>query len=167
MPNSLVFQATTPHPANLNHPARDEYYVVSNLRGGGESCGNPKGRAHFTAFYQELIGKRGFSRKPVLLPRSRGGLMLYNWAAEHPDSVGGIAGIYPVTNFRSWPGLDQACGAYGLSAAQLEEQLAPNPRSGHPILLSSWQTISVAMNATWMWQYRRQTGNLPGHQPAC
>jgi prolyl oligopeptidase len=36
MPNSLVFQATTPHPANLNHPARDEYYVVSNLRGGGE-----------------------------------------------------------------------------------------------------------------------------------
>ena len=77
----------------------------------GESCGNPQGRAHLTACYQELIGKRGFSRKPVLLPRSRGGLMLYNWAVEHPDSVGGIAGIYPVGNLRSWPGLDRACGA--------------------------------------------------------
>ena len=52
----------------------------------GESHGSPQGRAHFTAFYQELTGKRGFSLKPVLLPRSRGGLMLYNWAAEHPDN---------------------------------------------------------------------------------
>jgi len=77
----------------------------------GESCGNPQGRAHFTALYRELTEKRGFSRKPVLLPRSRGGLMLYNWAVEHPDSVGGIAGIYPVGNLRSWPGLDRACGA--------------------------------------------------------
>ena len=50
--------------------------------------------------------------------------MLYNWAAEHPDSVGAIAGIYPVCNLRSWPGLDKACGAYGLTAAQLDEQLA-------------------------------------------
>jgi hypothetical protein len=33
----------------------------------GESYGSPQGRAQFTAFYQELIGKRGFSRKPVLL----------------------------------------------------------------------------------------------------
>jgi len=108
----------------------------------GESYGSPQGRAHFTAFYQELIGKRGFSRKPVLLPRSRGGLMLYNWAAEHPDSVGGIAGIYPVGDLRSWPGLDQACGAYGLTAAQLEEQLtqhnpidrlAPLAKAGVPI----------------------------------
>ena len=68
--------------------------------------------------------------------------MLYNWAAEHPDSVGGIAGIYPVGNLRSWPGLDQACGAYGLTAAQLEEQLtqhnpidrlAPLAKAGVPI----------------------------------
>jgi hypothetical protein len=92
----------------------------------GESYGNPQGRASFTTFYQELTGRRGFSRKPVLLPRSRGGLMLYNWAAEHPDSVGGIAGIYPVGNLRSWPGLDKACGAYGLTAAQLDEQLVQN-----------------------------------------
>jgi len=92
----------------------------------GESYGNPRGRAHFTALYRELVERRGFSRKPCLLARSRGGLMLYNWAAEHPESVGGIAGIYPVCDIRSWPGLNTACSAYGLTAAQLEEQLTQN-----------------------------------------
>ena len=108
----------------------------------GESYGNPQGRAHFTALYRELTERRGFSRKPCLLPRSRGGLMLYNWAAEHPDSVGCIAGIYPVCNLRSWPGLDRACGAYGLTAEQLAAQLtqhnpidrlAPLAKAGVPI----------------------------------
>jgi pimeloyl-ACP methyl ester carboxylesterase len=92
----------------------------------GESYGSPAGRARFTSLYQELTGKRGFSRKPILLARSRGGLMLYNWAVEHPESVGGIVGIYPVCNIRSWPGLKAACGAYGLTEAELEAQLAQN-----------------------------------------
>jgi pimeloyl-ACP methyl ester carboxylesterase len=108
----------------------------------GESYGSPQGRAHFTALYRELTEKRGFSRKPCLLARSRGGLMLYNWAAEHPDSVGGIAGIYPVCNLRSWPGLNKASGAYGLTAEQLDKQLtqhnpidrlAPLAKAGVPI----------------------------------
>ena len=108
----------------------------------GESYGSPQGRAVFSALYRELVERRGFSRKPCLLARSRGGLMLYNWAAEHPESVGGIAGIYPVCNLRSWPGLDKACGAYGLTAAQLDKQLAqhnpidrlaPLARAGVPI----------------------------------
>ena len=90
----------------------------------GESYGSPQGRAGFSALYHELVERRGFSRKPCLLARSRGGLMLYNWAAEHPESVGAIAGIYPVCNLRSWPGLDRACGAYGLSAEQLDKELA-------------------------------------------
>jgi len=108
----------------------------------GESYGSPQGRAGFSALYRELVERRGFSRKPCLLARSRGGLMLYNWAAEHPEAVGGIAGIYPVCNLRSWPGLDKACGAYGLTAAQLDEQLAqhnpidrlaPLARAGVPL----------------------------------
>lgn len=90
----------------------------------GESYGSPQGRAGFSALYHELVERRGFSRKPCLLARSRGGLMLYNWAAEHPESVGAIAGIYPVCNLRSWPGLERACGAYGVSAEQLDKQLA-------------------------------------------
>lgn len=90
----------------------------------GESYGSPAGRAHYSALYRELVEKRGFSRKPVLLARSRGGLMLYSWAAENPGKVGAIAGIYPVCDLRSYPGLDKACGAYGMTKEQLAEKLA-------------------------------------------
>lgn len=89
----------------------------------GESYGNPAGRELFTEFYNELITNRGLSRKPCLLARSRGGLMQYNWAAEHPDAVSCIAGIYPVCNLASWPGLEKACAAYELTAQQLAEEL--------------------------------------------
>jgi hypothetical protein len=89
----------------------------------GESYGSPKGREVYSALYKELVDNRKFSPKPVLLARSRGGLMLYNWAAENADKVAGVAGIYPVCDLRSYPGLDKACGAYGLTRAELERQL--------------------------------------------
>jgi hypothetical protein len=109
----------------------------------GESYGSPNGRAIFTSFYRELVGKRRFSAKPCLLARSRGGLMLYNWAVEHPESVGCIAGIYPVCDLRSYPGLARAAGAYGMTPEQLTEVLAqhnpvdrvePLAKSGVPVL---------------------------------
>jgi len=90
----------------------------------GESYGSPAGRAAFTRLYEELAGRRHWSRRPVLLARSRGGLMLYNWAVEHPDAVAAIAGIYPVCNLTSYPGLAKACGAYGLTEAELAAALA-------------------------------------------
>jgi pimeloyl-ACP methyl ester carboxylesterase len=108
----------------------------------GESYGSPKGEAVFQSFYEALVTHRGMSPKPALLARSRGGLMLYNWAAEHAESVACIAGIYPVCNLASYPGLDRACGAYELSerelAAQLAQhnpidRLAPLARAGVPI----------------------------------
>lgn len=89
----------------------------------GESMGNPAGRAKFNTFYREMTGEKGFARKPCLLARSRGGLMLYNWAVENSDSVAGIAGIYPVGNLKSWPGLARAAPAYSLSQGQLAERL--------------------------------------------
>ncbi len=49
--------------------------------------------------------------------------MLYNWACENPQSVACIAGIYPVTDLRSYPGLEKASKAYGLTRAELEKQL--------------------------------------------
>ena len=57
----------------------------------GESFGSPAGRALFSDLYQELVRNRGFSKTPCLLARSRGGLMLYNWAVEHPV-VRGVCG---------------------------------------------------------------------------
>ena len=90
----------------------------------GESYGSPKGRAIYTALHEHLIKKRGLDKQACLLARSRGGLMLYCWAAENPDKVRCITGIYPVCNIASYPGLKRACGAYDLSAEELEAQLA-------------------------------------------
>ena len=68
--------------------------------------------------------------------------MLYNWAVENPNSVGCIAGIYPVCNLRSYPGLAKACGAYAMGEAKLAatlsehnpiERLAPLARAGVPL----------------------------------
>jgi len=89
----------------------------------GESYGSPKGRAVYTALHEQLVKKRGLAKEASLLARSRGGLMLYCWAAENPDKVRCITGIYPVCNIASYPGLKRACGAYGLSVPELEDQL--------------------------------------------
>lgn len=90
----------------------------------GESYGSPNGSALFTIFYEELVQKHSLSKTPCLLMRSRGGLMLYNWAVEHPSSVSCIAGIYPVCDLLSFPGTKNACGAYGITEDQLHARLA-------------------------------------------
>jgi 6-phosphogluconolactonase len=89
----------------------------------GEAYGSPRGRELFAALYRELAGRRGFAPRPCLLGRSRGGLWVTSWAAEHPDKVAGLAGIYPVFDLRSYPGLARAAAAYGLSAKDLEARL--------------------------------------------
>jgi hypothetical protein len=90
----------------------------------GESYGSPAGTRLYTGFHDALVARFKLSPKAVLLPQSRGGLMLYNWAALHPDQVARIAGIYTVCDLRSWPGLEKACGAYRLTAEKLANELA-------------------------------------------
>ncbi len=108
----------------------------------GESYGSPAGRALFSAFHQELTRRRGFATKAVLLGRSRGGLMALAWAAENPDKVAGFAGIYPVCNLASYPGVAKAAGAYQLTPEELTaklaehnpiDRLAPLARAGVPL----------------------------------
>ena len=108
----------------------------------GESQGNPAGRAVFTAFHEKAVKELALTRKAVLLPQSRGGLMLYNWAAEHPELVAAVGGIYTVCDLRSYPGMKKAAEAYGLSEAELEkvlpdhnpiDRLAPLVKAGVPI----------------------------------
>lgn len=109
----------------------------------GESFGSPQGRKVYTALWEALTTRYKMSERPCLLPQSRGGLMLYNWAAENPTHVACIVGIYTVCDLRSYPGLQQACGTYGLSAAELEahlaehnpiDRLSPLAKAGVPIL---------------------------------
>ena len=109
----------------------------------GESYGNPTGRAVFTAFSERLRQDYALAERACLMPQSRGGLMLYNWAAENPQRVAGIAGIYTVCDLRSYPGLATACNAYGMNEASLAshltehnpiDRLQPLAKAGLPIL---------------------------------
>ncbi len=96
----------------------------------GEAYGSPDGQKLMSALYEELTTKRNFAAKPALLGRSRGGLMVSSWAIRNTDKVASLAGIYPVYDLRSYPGLNRAAPAYKLTAEQLEARLAEyNPVS--------------------------------------
>ena len=85
----------------------------------GEAYGSPASCEIFERLFAELTEHRGFSTKPCLLGRSRGGLWVSSWACEHPDRFAGLAGIYPVFDFRTYPGLEKAAAAYQLSPDEL------------------------------------------------
>jgi alpha-beta hydrolase superfamily lysophospholipase len=89
----------------------------------GEAYGRPKSHRVFDGLYRELIEKHKFAAKPCLFGRSRGGLWVSSWAIANPERVAGIIGIYPVFDFRTYPGLAQAAPAYGMSAAELQSRL--------------------------------------------
>lgn len=90
----------------------------------GNSYGNPAGRKVYNEFYDYATHQGRLSAKPCLLAQSRGGLMLYNWAAENAEKVAAIAGIYPVGDVRSWPSLGQAAPAYDMTPQQLDQHLS-------------------------------------------
>jgi alpha-beta hydrolase superfamily lysophospholipase len=99
----------------------------------GEAYGSPKSHAAFEALYRELIERRGFAPRPCLFGRSRGGLWVSSWAIANPKRVAGLIGIYPVFDFRTYPKLDKAAAAYGLTPEQLsarEAELNPIERVG-------------------------------------
>ncbi|MBL9166241.1 MAG: PD40 domain-containing protein [Verrucomicrobiales bacterium] len=119
-------------PTLTNLPGKEERWMFEQLLKEdiaiagidvGESYGSPDGQTLFSELYEELVQKRGYDHKPVLLGRSRGGLMTLSWAVNNPDKVGGFAGIYPVCNLVSYPGLARASGAYHLSESELKEHL--------------------------------------------
>ncbi len=90
----------------------------------GEAYGSPEGRKHFTALYRELTKQRGFAAKPCLLGRSRGGLWSSSWAIKNPNKVAGLAGIYPVFDLTTYPGLKRAAPAYGMTESELKAALS-------------------------------------------
>lgn len=97
----------------------------------GESYGSLCGTAEFSDFYEYLVSERVMAKRPGLLARSRGGLMLLNWAVEHPDQVSCLGGIYPVFDLSSYPGTQRAQLAYHLPEEDLQLYLSkfnPVPR---------------------------------------
>lgn len=136
----------------------------------GESYGSPAGRAIYSALHRELVTKRGLARRACLLARSRGGLMLYTWAAEHPHFVACIAGIYPVCDLVSYPGLAKACGAFEMTETQLAaslaahnpiDRLAPLAAAGVPIFHihgDSDRVVPLAANSAQVQQRYTELG---------
>lgn len=66
--------------------------------------GNPEAVAHWDAFYAWLTEQHKFAPKAALEGMSRGGLIVYNWAARNPEKVSCIYADAPVCDIRSWPG---------------------------------------------------------------
>ncbi|WPJ97345.1 alpha/beta hydrolase [Coraliomargarita algicola] len=86
---------------NLEMLQRGWWIAYMNV---GNTFGCPSAMARFDVFYQEMTEKYGFHKKPILEGLSRGGLYVYNWAAQNPESVGMIYADNPVCDFKSWPG---------------------------------------------------------------
>jgi pimeloyl-ACP methyl ester carboxylesterase len=112
---------------------RHQRYVDAFLKAGiaiasydlGEVRGAPGSTEKFTQFYDAMV-KRGYSKKPILLGQSRGGLMTLAWACRHPDKVRAWAGIYPVCNLESYPlrmSKKETLADYGMAEAQLRAKL--------------------------------------------
>lgn len=101
----------------------------------GEAYGSPQGSAGMDALYEHLINDRNFAVKACLLGRSRGGLWVTSWASENLDKVAAIAGIYPVFDLTTYPGIQRASTAYSLQPQALEESLSKyNPISKAKVL---------------------------------
>ena len=115
-------------PSDHNLPGELEVWMIAEVRSRGVAVagidgrgdmGTPAGRAVFTTLYDELTQNRGFSDKACMMGRSYGGLQMYTWAMENPDSVAGLAGIYPVCNYASYPGIDRTAGFYGVTVEEM------------------------------------------------
>jgi pimeloyl-ACP methyl ester carboxylesterase len=68
-----------------------------------ELFGNKQSNAIWDDFYKFLT-KKGLAKKAVLEGMSRGGVYVYNWAAENPKKVACIYADNPVLDLKSWPG---------------------------------------------------------------
>ena len=119
-------------PSDYNLPGKLEQWMMNKCLDNGVAVaginlkgdfGTPAGRKIQTAFYNELTNKYGLTRKVCMLARSYGGTQMYNWAAEHPESIACLAGIYPVCNLASYPGMKSAAGKYGMTQEKFAKEL--------------------------------------------
>lgn len=92
--------------------------------------GSPQAIEIGDQFYHFLTTRQGLADRVVLEGVSRGGLFVYNWAAQNPELVAAIYADTPVCDFKSWPagrgtGLGSApAWKECLAAYQLEESEA-------------------------------------------
>jgi len=66
--------------------------------------GNNEAVEIWANFYKYIVEKHNLNQKTVLEGMSRGGLIIYNWAAQNTDKVFCIYADAPVCDIKSWPG---------------------------------------------------------------
>ena len=110
----------------------------------GGLYGAPPAVKIWDAFHKYLTTEHKLAAKPALEGMSRGGLIIYNWAAKNPDKVSCIYGDAPVCDIRSWPGKRgrDCLKVYGITAEQLADfkenpidHLAPLAKAKVPLLI--------------------------------
>lgn len=116
------------------------HYVTALLDSGfhvagidvGVTLGSPAGAEICRRFYQHVITAHNLNPRARTVFQSNGALIMYNWAAQHPDCVSHMLGIFPAVDLRSWPGLDRVCTGdvitypefrYPFSQSELESRL--------------------------------------------
>ena len=158
--------------------------------------GSPKAVNHWNAFHKYLTEEHGLSDKPALEGMSRGGLIIFNWAAANPDKVACIYGDAPVCDFKSWPGgkgigpgspteWPKCLDAYGLTEEQGMnyranpiDNLLPLAKAGVPLLHvcgDADESVPMAENTLVLQKrYRELGGQIKviakkgvGHHPHC
>ncbi|MEM7477933.1 MAG: GDSL-type esterase/lipase family protein [Planctomycetota bacterium] len=69
----------------------------------GGLFGSPTAVQHWNAFYEKVVREHELAQRVALEGMSRGGLIIYNWAAENPGKVACIYADAPVCTVSSWP----------------------------------------------------------------
>lgn len=125
-------------PSDYKLPGKLEQWMIKQCLDNGIAVagidvrgdfGTPAGRKTFTSFHKELTENHGVTQKVCMLARSYGATQMYNWAAEHPESIACLAGIYPVCNLASYPGMKSAAGKYRMK----EEEFAKVLKQHNPV----------------------------------
>jgi pimeloyl-ACP methyl ester carboxylesterase len=83
-------------------------FHVAGLEMGGmaSTAGSPAGAQLHYEFYELVTKTFNLHKKARLVGQSNGGLIQYSWAFRHPDCVDRVLGLLAVTDFRTWPAVD-------------------------------------------------------------
>lgn len=108
--------------AMLNKGYHVVYCDVSDL------YGSPAAVERWNEYYNFLRLELLLADRAVLEGFSRGGLIVYNWAAANPEKVAVIYGDAPVMDFKSWPKINpKILKVYGFKDEEEAKAWKKNP----------------------------------------
>lgn len=133
--------------------------------------GNEEAVQLWDDFYRFIRKKYKLKKKVVLEGMSRGGLIVYNWAARNPEKVACIYADAPVCDIKSWPGglyegpgsqaeWEKCLQAYGLDEKTVKD-FRGNPIDNYaPIVKAKIPLIHVCGLADKVVPYEENTALL-------